>query len=88
MLIMDLFKTDKITPKGCHVFSGESCHPFGIEYCVTSVLIGIRNIYFLTAAKPTPFGPRCVPMTAVTFANRISRGTDRGTRDIISLSNF
>jgi hypothetical protein len=31
---MDLFKTDKITPKGRHIFSGEFCHPFGIEYCV------------------------------------------------------
>jgi hypothetical protein len=44
-MIIDLFKTDKITPKGCHVIAGESCHlfrqaqhtAFGIEYCVTSV---------------------------------------------------
>jgi len=29
-MIIDFFKTDKITPKGCHVFSRTSCHPFGI----------------------------------------------------------
>jgi len=45
-MIIDLFKTKKITPKGCHFFAGKPCHlfrqaqhtAFGIEYCVTSVI--------------------------------------------------
>ncbi len=35
-MIIGLYKTVKITPKGCH-FLEVSCHPFGIENCVTSV---------------------------------------------------
>ena len=38
--------------------------------------------YFRIAAKPTPLGPRCVPMTAVTLANKISLGMDCGLRDM------
>lgn len=29
-MIIDLCRTVKITPKGCHIFSTELCRPFGI----------------------------------------------------------
>jgi hypothetical protein len=38
-MIIDLFKADKITPKGCYVFSGKLCHLFGI-YHAESVTYG------------------------------------------------
>ena len=43
----------------------------------------LRISYAFTAAKPSPFGPTCVPMTGVTFIIRISRGMDWLTSPII-----
>jgi peptidylprolyl isomerase len=34
---------NEITPKGCHVFFQELCHPFGISHCVMSVHTTIQN---------------------------------------------
>ncbi len=35
-MIVDLCKTDVSTPKGCHSFLVNSCHPFGIDIRVIS----------------------------------------------------
>jgi len=65
----------------------------GPKHAETLTNLGMKTLgdmlyYFLTAANPKPLGPRCVPITAVAFTNRTSRGTDWGTRAIISFSNF
>jgi len=37
-MIVDLCKTDVPTPKGCHGFLVNSCHPFGIRIDICIIL--------------------------------------------------
>jgi hypothetical protein len=39
VLIIDLCKTVNITPKGCHAFTEELCHPFGIWSTMQNFLL-------------------------------------------------
>ena len=52
---------------------------YAVVFCAFRLIHFVREIrvYFdLTAAKPNPFGPTCVPITVVTLTIKISRGKD------------